>query len=278
MPHSDWPKPGWSSSSAVPRLVKMTGCRWWQHAAAALSRWPLFFPSKLPPPPVLGRPEQQLHMQHPGDFDFLSSLARTMRDLTVATFCSIQQQDPGSGLFWKLWKCTKVKAESKQGTTSVLKCNDPADLEALNSLILKKVSCHIPLIQNSNLISKLCPGAQSEVHPQCVHRAAKTEHGCPNNPFIRCHSYRQLLWGEFWDLYVFLIGDQGVGQPVAVLHTTPTTSFKASGTVKATLKTFKANSYSPKATPKTSISFHKYSQSRSNSVNQQIWANMFKTS
>ena len=89
-------------------------------------------------------------MQHPGDFDFLSSLARTMRDLTVATFCSIQQQDPGSGLFWKLWKCTKVKAESKQGTTSVLKCNDPADLEALNSLILKKVSCHIPLIQNSN--------------------------------------------------------------------------------------------------------------------------------
>ena len=131
---------------------------------------------------------------------------------------------------------------------------------------------------NPKLQSKLCPGAQSEVHPQCVHRAAKTEHGCPNNPFIRCHSYRQLLWGEFWDLYVFLIGDQGVGQPVAVLHTTPNTSFKASGTVKATLKTFKANSYSPKATPKTSISFHKYSQSRSNSVNQQIWANMFKTS
>ena len=78
--------------------------------------------------------------------------------------------------------------------------------------------------------------------------------------------------------YLFLFRYQGVGQSVAVLLTTPTTSFKASGTVKATLKTFKANSYSPKATPKTPISFHKYSQSRSNSVNQQICANMFKTS
>ena len=63
-----------------------------------------------------------------------------MRDVSVAKFCSIQQQDPGSGVLWKFWKGAKVKPEVKQAASSVLKCNDPADLEALNSLILKKVN------------------------------------------------------------------------------------------------------------------------------------------
>ena len=67
-------------------------------------------------------------------------LQQTMRDASVAKFCSIQQQDPGSGALWKFWKCAKVKPEIKQAASSVLKCNDPADLEALNSLILKKVN------------------------------------------------------------------------------------------------------------------------------------------
>ena len=70
-----------------------------------------------------------------------------MRDVSAAKFCSIQQQDPGSGALWKFWKCAKVKPEIKQAASSVLKCNDPADLEALNSLILKKVN--YPLIKNS---------------------------------------------------------------------------------------------------------------------------------
>ena len=69
-----------------------------------------------------------------------SSLPQTMRDVTVATFCSIQHQDPGSGVLWKFWKCAKEKPERRQGAASVLKCNEPADMETLNSLILKKVS------------------------------------------------------------------------------------------------------------------------------------------
>ena len=68
------------------------------------------------------------------------SLPQTMRDVTVATFCSIQHQDPGSGVLWKFWKCAKEKPERRQGAASVLKCNDPADMETLNGLILKKAS------------------------------------------------------------------------------------------------------------------------------------------
>ena len=66
-----------------------------------------------------------------------------MRDVTIATFCSSRHQDPGQGVLWKFWKCTKVKQENKGGAPSVLKCNNPADLEALNSLILKKVSSRV---------------------------------------------------------------------------------------------------------------------------------------
>ena len=92
-----------------------------------------------------------------------------MRDVTIATFCSSRHQDPGQGVLWKFWKCTKVKQENKGGAPSVLKCNNPADLEALNSLILKKVSSRVYWskyhfnLNNSQVISlKSVPNVYTE--------------------------------------------------------------------------------------------------------------------
>ena len=126
----------------------------------------------LPPP----HPQQQsmvnqytgcMYMRHPKRGP--KSPLQTMRDVTIATFCSSRHQDPGQGVLWKFWKCTKVKQENKGGAPSVLKCNNPADLEALNSLILKKVSSRVYWskyhfnLNNSQVISlKSVPNVYTE--------------------------------------------------------------------------------------------------------------------
>ena len=59
-----------------------------------------------------------------------------------------------------------MKPEKNQGAAPVLKCNDPADLEALNSLILKKVThCLYPkllLIFSKVLSLKSIPNVYTE--------------------------------------------------------------------------------------------------------------------
>ena len=140
---------------------------WWQHAA--LSRWPnlrfLLLTRSSSSPWSTSIPGA--YMRHPKRGP--KSPLQTMRDVTIATFCSSRHQDPGQGVLWKFWKCTKVKQENKGGAPSVLKCNNPADLEALNSLILKKVSSRVYWskyhfnLNNSQVISlKSVPNVYTE--------------------------------------------------------------------------------------------------------------------
>ena len=54
-----------------------------------------------------------------------------------------------NGVLWKFWKCPKLdQGRKRAGASPVLNWNDPADLETINDLILRKVFPKIPDIQD----------------------------------------------------------------------------------------------------------------------------------